>query len=208
MPDGVPASEVGALELNLTGAGLLGSFISGANAGDDCSPGTNGSYSTDSHGDVSLTTSGALANCAELYSPQRYTYGIFEARLDLPAGADGTIANWPAFWLVGPDWPAGGEFDIMEGLDGTQAVHFHYSAGNPGWPQPSIRPGWHTFTGVWGPGYISVWIDGNQVMSWASPDVTSVPMEVLFDMTTGTAGYTTGQPSTMTVSYLRVWAWK
>jgi beta-glucanase (GH16 family) len=195
------------MELNLDGADLLSSFIQGANAGADCSPGTDGSYATGADG-AGLTTSGVLANCAELISPHRYTYGVFESGIDLPAGPTGKIANWPAFWLVGANWPAGGEFDIMEGLGGEQCVHFHYSGGAPGTCQPGVGPGWHTFTGVWGPGYISAYIDGVQVLSWTSASVTSVPMEVLFDMTTGASGNTTGHPSTMSVNYLRIWRWQ
>lgn len=94
------------------------------------------------------------------------------------------------------------------GLGGEQCVHFRYSTGAPGSCQPGVGPGWHTFDGVWGPGYISAYIDGVQVMCWISSSVTSVPMEVLFDMTTGTSGYTTGQPSTMWVSYVRIWLWQ
>jgi hypothetical protein len=30
-------------------------------------------------------------------------------------------------------------------------------------------------------------------------------MVVIFDNTTGTAGYTTGQPATLQVDYLRIW---
>jgi hypothetical protein len=41
-------------------------------------------------------------------------------------GTNGQIANWPALWLVGQDWPVTGEIDIMEGLDGTSHYHVHY----------------------------------------------------------------------------------
>lgn len=40
-----------------------------------------------------------------------FTYGTAEARIKLVAG-DGL---WPAWWMLGyPEWPAGGETDIME----------------------------------------------------------------------------------------------
>lgn len=36
--------------------------------------------------------------------------------LDLAHMPGGICATWPAFWTVGPNWPAGGEIDIIEGV--------------------------------------------------------------------------------------------
>jgi beta-glucanase (GH16 family) len=42
----------------------------------------------------------------------RWTYGFFEIRARLSC----TRGAWPAIWLMGDHWPAGGEIDIMEQL--------------------------------------------------------------------------------------------
>lgn len=46
----------------------------------------------------------------------------------MPGGLCGV---WPAFWLVGPDWPQGGEIDIIEGANamGENQMTLHTSAG-------------------------------------------------------------------------------
>jgi beta-glucanase (GH16 family) len=48
---------------------------------------------------------------------QEFQYGRIEARIDLPTGK----GIWPAFWMLGADfpevgWPDCGEIDIMEHL--------------------------------------------------------------------------------------------
>ncbi|RMZ90832.1 hypothetical protein DV736_g1915, partial [Chaetothyriales sp. CBS 134916] len=46
----------------------------------------------------------------------------------MPGGICGT---WPAFWMVGPDWPTNGEIDIVEGVNDqtTNIMTLHTSAG-------------------------------------------------------------------------------
>jgi glycosyl hydrolase family 16 len=48
-------------------------------------------------------------------------------QISLPCNRSGQVENWPAFWLVTTGaWPAGGEIDVMEGLNGTIQWHYHY----------------------------------------------------------------------------------
>jgi hypothetical protein len=53
-------------------------------------------------------------------------YGYAEARIYLPA-SNGQLVGWPAWWIVGTNWPADGEADIVEGLDGAATSNYHYS---------------------------------------------------------------------------------
>ncbi|GAB7341941.1 hypothetical protein MBLNU457_g0244t2 [Dothideomycetes sp. NU457] len=51
--------------------------------------------------------------------------------LDLAHMPGGICATWPAFWTVGPNWPAGGEIDIIEGVhtQTTNDITLHTSPG-------------------------------------------------------------------------------
>jgi len=51
--------------------------------------------------------------------------------LDLAHMPGGICATWPAFWTVGPNWPAGGEIDIIEGVhtQATNDITLHTSPG-------------------------------------------------------------------------------
>ncbi|KAI8147328.1 concanavalin A-like lectin/glucanase domain-containing protein [Fennellomyces sp. T-0311] len=47
-------------------------------------------------------------------SHNTYEYGLFLFDIEhMPIGC----AQWPAVWLLGPDWPNGGEIDIVEGIN-------------------------------------------------------------------------------------------
>jgi len=49
-----------------------------------------------------------------LSSKATYRYGLFIMDLNhMPTGC----GTWPAWWLVGPNWPNGGEIDIIEGVN-------------------------------------------------------------------------------------------
>jgi hypothetical protein len=50
-----------------------------------------------------------------LVSKKSYTHGLFIADIQHMPGS--ICGVWPAYWLVGPDWPAGGEIDIIEGVN-------------------------------------------------------------------------------------------
>jgi hypothetical protein len=64
-----------------------------------------------------------------LVSKKSWTHGLFIADIQhMPGNACGI---WPAYWLVGPDWPAGGEIDIIEGVNTqtTTSVTLHTAEG-------------------------------------------------------------------------------
>lgn len=204
MPDGVPAAKVGSLELNDDASGIWNTFVHAALTGDDCT--TKGAVALGS-AVLDLTTSGQFGNCAEITSKASYTYGIYEARIWVQAGPDGTIANWPAFWLDGSHWPADGEIDAFEGLRGYDSASFHYGAHNSVLTNQdaALNPGWNIVDVVWEPEMLAVYYNGRQFVAWHSLVITSQPMRILFDSTAGTSGYTTGEPSTLMVGYLRIW---
>jgi beta-glucanase (GH16 family) len=90
-----------------------------------------------------------------------------EARIYLPAASPGVIANWPAFWASGTNWPTNGEIDVMEGLGGKAAWHFHYGTqSNPLQSGATVRgnyTGWHTYGALWTPTTVTFYYDGKKV---------------------------------------------
>jgi hypothetical protein len=129
-----------------------------------------------------------------------YVGGVAEARICLP-GSAGRLFNWPAFWTDGQSWPADGEDDVMEGLSGTAAYHFHSPAGGPGANMPGDWTGCHVYASRWVPGVsVTYYYDGRSVGSITS-GVTSAPMYLILDYTS--AG--TPTPATAVVTDVRVW---
>lgn len=139
-----------------------------------------------------------------------YTYGLLEARVYLPATAGGQIANWPAVWTDGQNWPVDGEDDVVEGLGGQACAHFHSAAdsggmgagGGSGCSTGRYAAGWHTFAADWEPGGVTYYYDGRSIGS-VTAGVTSAPMFIVLNYAASSAG---GQaPDTMRVDYVRVW---
>ncbi|KAF9073249.1 glycoside hydrolase family 16 protein [Rhodocollybia butyracea] len=72
-------------------------------------------------------TSGQNRNSVRIATTKSYNGGLFIADIwAMPYGC----SLWPAYWSVGPDWPAGGEIDIMEGvnLNKNNQMTLHTSA--------------------------------------------------------------------------------
>jgi hypothetical protein len=73
-------------------------------------------------------SSGSGRGSVRITSYGTWDYGLFIADLEhMPQGC----GTWPAWWLVGPSWPNGGEIDIIEGVN-TQTQDqstLHTSAG-------------------------------------------------------------------------------
>lgn len=213
---GVPTTNLGALQASLDGSQLLNDWDSSASDLYPCPGGSSYSApSLDSSGDVELTTSGQTGSCSYVQSSAQYGYGTYEARIDLPAGPNGTIANWPAFYGSGENWPDGGEIDAFEAMGGSDFAGYDpgLTAGHLSGPAITTTPGWHTVDAVWGPGTLAIYTDGHRSDQWSSPylDITSGGTSTMwwtFDNFTGQYGYNTGQPSTMLVQYFRYWAWQ
>ena len=107
-----------------------------------------------------------------------FLYGRIEARIKLPESQ----GMWPAFWMLGNNiatvnWPACGELDIMEHIDGSNPP-FGPGAAAPGfdWVQSSVHgtglnggtpyhpagfsaAGWHTYGMIWTRGQVQFYID-------------------------------------------------
>jgi hypothetical protein len=168
---------------------------------------------THSNGVLDLSTSGANDNGYSIVSPSTYTSGIFEARIYFPGASDGKIADWPAFWLnpasSAVSWPSGYEMDLAEGLSGYLCVVYHYSEdGTPAATIPlnvTSAPGWHVVTGVWSTRQWEVYYDGKLVQTISGSHVVNQPMNIILSAYMGQYGHLPGEPSTIKVSYLRVW---
>jgi beta-glucanase (GH16 family) len=158
---------------------------------------------------------------------------IIKARIDLPDGGQG---YWPAFWALadGQFWqtndePLAGEVDVLESVDDDPWVQqtFHCGQANNGAPCPLYRvhrfptgsgdAGWHTYTWVWAPTSISLYVDGNLGLSVSKTEIGASdwtaafdhPYNLLLDVAVGGswAGAPNGssQPhSSMLIDYIRI----
>jgi beta-glucanase (GH16 family) len=110
-----------------------------------------------------------------------FQYGRIEASMMLPESQ----GIWPAFWLLGSNittdpWPACGELDVMEHIDGSNTPFGGPPSGGPlpgyDWMQSSIHgtglnqgkpytaagfsaAAWHTYGIIWSKGQIQYYID-------------------------------------------------
>jgi beta-glucanase (GH16 family) len=134
-----------------------------------------------------------------------FTYGLIQARIRLPA-LGGRIADWPALWADGRDWPRDGEIDVLEGLDGEACYHFHYAGGRSGGCVPGHwATGWHTYAADWEPGRITFLYDG-RIVGVLRSHVTGRPMYLILDL--GVSDTISPPPvaaAQLRVAYVRVW---
>lgn len=96
----------------------------------------------------------------------QWTYGFFEIRAKLPCNRGG----WPAIWLLGDDWPKGGEIDIMEqlGFDPTTiygTIHSPHTvatknANGAKTTVPKSCTAFHDYQVDWSKDHISFFVDG------------------------------------------------
>jgi len=157
----------------------------------------------------------------ESYGKREFTYGVFESRIYFPAASPGVVANWPSFWIVGaPPWPANGELDVVEGINGEAHCAFHspdvgygsaanrndgttdYNDSAKGQFISGDYTGWHTFGANWQPGVVNYYYDGVNVCT-IKKGITSSPMWLV--LLNAQAGWDNLVPAEMFVDYVRVW---
>jgi beta-glucanase (GH16 family) len=132
-----------------------------------------------------------------------FAYGAVEFRAYVPA-AGSQVANWPALWHNGHDWPVTGENDVFEGLDGAACYHFHSSTTEDGGCAAGTWTGWHTFGSEWSPGEVRYYYDG-ELVGTLSEGITGDPHYLILQNTAGEWGGDTVTPADFRVDYVRVW---
>jgi beta-glucanase (GH16 family) len=171
---------------------------------------------------------------ARLKTETRFSqrYGRFEARIQVPSGQ----GVWPAFWLLGEDfptagWPRCGEIDVMENV-GKEPATIHGSLHGPGYfgenpltatytlAQGRFSDGFHTFAVEWEEASIRFYVDG-ELYQTRTPSslpaskhwVFDHPFYVILNLAVGgnmpgPPGDSTVFPQRMLVDYVRVYARK
>lgn len=159
-------------------------------------------------------------------------YGRFEARIRIPLGK----GIWPAFWLLGDNfpkvgWPACGEIDVMENVgDAPSAIQG--SIHGPGYsgehaltatfnlPHGRFSDGFHVFAVEWAPQVVRFLVDDKVYATRTPADlpagkpwVPDQPFFVLLDIAVGGGlpgkpDRTTVFPQRMLVDYVRVYSRK
>jgi beta-glucanase (GH16 family) len=164
-----------------------------------------------------------------------FQYGRIEASIMLPESQ----GMWPAFWLLGNNiatssWPACGEADVMEHIDGGNPP---INGSGPGydWVQSSVHganmnggtpytvsgfsaAGWHKYGMIWTKGQVQFYVDNpSNIYETFTPNTQTGtwpfdqgPQFVILNLAVGGTwpGYpnsTTVTPSTMLVDYVRIY---
>ena len=162
-------------------------------------------------------------------SKTQWSYGRFEARIDLPTSQ----GMWPAFWLL-PDtaevpWPSGGEIDIMENRGSQpnlvssayhwgddffdrQFIYDEYTATQPNGQPVNFHAGFHDYAVEWEPGILRFSVDGNvyQTITGSQAEIFDTPKSIILNLAVGgdfggDPNASTIWPQEMRVDYVRVW---
>jgi beta-glucanase (GH16 family) len=151
-----------------------------------------------------------------------FTYGYLEFRAQMP-NHDG---SWAGLWTnadshpgPGPDWPANGEFDVVETLgdNNTPQVHIHQGV-TQGSLQDRVWDGggrtygnantaWHTYAMAWEANQVRFYYDGDLVSTFSpgsSGWVPNTPHHVILYLESLNEG-SPPPPDSMQVDYVRVW---
>jgi len=211
-----------------------------------CAWGSSTSPCDPSRPNASVGTDGYLHIVAEQPSSGAYTsarmktqglfsfmYGRIEARIEVPESQ----GMWPAFWMLGNNittvnWPACGESDIMEHIDGAlpptpnlgydwvqSSIHgTGLNGGNPYGSASFSAATWHTYGLIWTKGQIQYYVDSpSNIYETFSANSSSGtwpfdqgPMFVILNLAVGgnwpgNPNSTTVFPSPYLVDYVRIY---
>ena len=188
--------------------------------------------SLDGAGNLAIVVrrSGPQYTSARLISKDRvaFTYGLVEARIQLPTGR----GIWPAFWMLGQNidvvgWPHCGEIDVMENV-GQEPEVVHGTVHGPGYSGSagvtgshdagtSLAGGFHVYSVHWERDRIR-WYFDDQLYSTVTPaDLQGNPWVFDHDffllVNVAVGGTLPGNPDgsvtfsqTMLIDYIRVYA--
>jgi beta-glucanase (GH16 family) len=161
-----------------------------------------------------------------------FMYGRIEAKIWVPESQ----GMWPAFWALGNNittepWPACGELDIMEHIDGSNPGGLGYdwtqatihgnniSVGTPYHPSGFTAAAWHTYGMIWKQGQVQFYVDDptnpyetfNSTTYGTSWPFDQGPQFILLNMAVG--GSWPGNPDSTTtfpqdykVDYVRIYS--
>lgn len=157
-----------------------------------------------------------------------WTYGRFEARIQIPYGQ----GIWPAFWLLGAEggnWPNNGEIDVMENI-GREPHIVHGTIHGPGYSggngvgnpytQASVpfADDFHIYAVEWEPETIRWYVDDELTFTVTADDVPGDwvydhPFFIIMNVAVGgdwpgDPDETTTFPQQMRVDYVRVYEQK
>ncbi|HEY1901356.1 MAG TPA: family 16 glycosylhydrolase [Terracidiphilus sp.] len=233
-----PATWTYDIGTNCCGNSELETYCAWASAVSPCNPASPNAYvGTDGylHIVAQRPTPGAAVYTSARLKTQglfSFQYGRVEARMMLPESQ----GMWPAFWLLGDNivtssWPACGELDVMEHIDGSNPQNAGYD-----WVEGSIHgtslnggiqyhptgfsaAGWHTYGMIWTKGQIQYYVDspGNIYATYTPSTQTGTwpfdtgPEFILLNLAVGgtwpgSPDNTTVFPSQMLVDYVRVYS--
>ena len=155
-----------------------------------------------------------------------WKYGKMEARIAMPAFQ----GSWPAFWMLGDSissggWPACGELDIMEHINGGTTIYgsTHWTGDNGAQADftnstnaNSALTNYHTYTVEWTPTLIKWFVDGVSYNQFSIANGTGgtsefgAPFFILLNLAVGGnwPGGAVDQnafPARMYVDYVRVY---
>jgi hypothetical protein len=156
---------------------------------------------------LASATSGASVNTESNSGYAVRVGGYAEARVYFPGSSTEPIYNFPAWWISGNPWPAGGEHDIAEGLGGDLTVNYHSPSGshNQGAVPGTWDNAFHTYGVYRKASSADVYWDGKLVKSYPTDDNAAGEYLILNVGASGSRAAVTGAAGAIKVDYVRAW---